>query len=311
MENKESSVQNGNETTPPGKEKSFLETVREINERDRKAAEEEERRREEERREKEEAARKAHERKLNRDRIELMKLKQGIIDEDDIPKEEPQPKKEYTTWEKISNFFYLNKLYIVIGTAAALFLGFIIYDMATRVVPDTVILYIASDPQMKDYTDKAGEIFSGYCEDINGDKKAIADVYYLPAEGDEEAAVSPDLMTADRTKLIAEFQSGDAIMVIGDKASYELLELTEGVFKDMTEIYPDDKNAEKLGYRMSGTDLKELLGYPGLDDRELYISFRLPKDMFGASYDKMNRNYENVMRLFDNFLKEHRVETAD
>ena len=119
MENKESSVQNGNETTPPGKEKSFLETVREINERDRKAAEEEERRREEERREKEEAARKAHERKLNRDRIELMKLKQGIIDEDDIPKEEPQPKKEYTTWEKISNFFYLNKLYIVIGTLSS------------------------------------------------------------------------------------------------------------------------------------------------------------------------------------------------
>ena len=57
MENKESNVKNGNDNTPPGKEKSFLETVREINERDRKAAEEEQRREEEERREKEEAAR--------------------------------------------------------------------------------------------------------------------------------------------------------------------------------------------------------------------------------------------------------------
>ena len=120
-----------------------------------------------------------------------MKLKQGIIEEKDIPKEEPQPKKEYTLREKISNFIYLNKLYIVIGTAAALFLGFIIYDMATRVVPDTVILYIADDPQMKDYTDKAGEIFSGFCEDFNGDRKVVADVYYLPAEGDEEACSEP------------------------------------------------------------------------------------------------------------------------
>ena len=85
------------------KPKSFMQTVREIDAEERRKELEEEARQNEERAKREEQRRKAYEEKLRKERLELIKLKQGVISEEDIPKEKV-PEKKYSAWEKFTNF---------------------------------------------------------------------------------------------------------------------------------------------------------------------------------------------------------------
>ena len=60
-----------------------------------------------------EAIRREYEEKLRREKLELIKLKQGQIDEEDIEREPEPEKREYTLKEKISNFFYHYKFHVI------------------------------------------------------------------------------------------------------------------------------------------------------------------------------------------------------
>ena len=103
--------------TKKKKGKSILETIREIDEKEaQREAEEEARiraiRAERERREKEEYAK-----KIQQERIELIRLKQGIITESDTIHEEKEEKPKLPFWKKVGNFFYHNKWWLGITTA--------------------------------------------------------------------------------------------------------------------------------------------------------------------------------------------------
>ena len=104
MDNNEKLPEGGQNEQKKEKPKSFLQTVREIDAADRKAELEEEARRAEARAKREEQQRKSYEDKLRQERIELMKLKQGVISEEEV-ESAPEPERTYTVGEKISNFF--------------------------------------------------------------------------------------------------------------------------------------------------------------------------------------------------------------
>ncbi len=126
------------------KGKSFMEVYREINEKEK--AEEIKRQSELEaaRADRERKARDEYAEKLRQEKLELLKLKQGVISEEDIPTE-VKVERHYTAWEKIGNFFYHNKMYVIIGTITVLFIGFLLYDLLSRVQPDVAIMFIAED----------------------------------------------------------------------------------------------------------------------------------------------------------------------
>ncbi|MGN0667243.1 MAG: hypothetical protein ACI4KF_12050 [Huintestinicola sp.] len=289
------------------KPKSFLETVREVDAAERKAKLDEEARIAAERAKREQEQRKAYEDKLRREKLELIKLKQGVISEEDIPKEEKE-EKHYTIWQKIGNFFYHNKLYLLIGTCIASIVIFLVYDAVSREKPDITSMYIATDVNMEYYLSEATEKWADCIEDHNGDGKNIARMYYVPVGYADESVASLYYAQGDRTKLIAEFQSGDTIMIVGDKQSFAELGVLEGVFADAREIFPDDPYAEELGYRLAGTDFKELIGYPEMDDSQIYVCFRKPKKLMSTSEEHMTENYDKAVAFFTKFLETHRVE---
>lgn len=250
-----------------------------------------------------------YEAKLRQERLELLKLKQGVISEEDIAYEK-EPEKHYTLWQKIGNYFYHNKIYIIFGTLLAALAVFLIYDYVSAVRPDAVVMIIASDGEFNFITDDISSLLGQYCRDNNGDGKISVRVSYLPASPDENSS-GMYYQQADQTKLMAEFQGTEAIMVIGDYEACETLVITEGVLADLSEYFPDDKNVTELGYMLSGTNFAKDIGYEGLADN-IFIGFRQPKKGgLGTSEKDFQKNFNNAIELWTNYLNGNVINPAE
>ncbi|MCM1024544.1 MAG: hypothetical protein NC395_10865 [Prevotella sp.] len=286
------------------KGKSFMDVYREVNERER--AEELKRQSELEaaRADRERKERERYAEKLRQEKLELLKLKQGVISEEDVPKPEVEVRR-YTVWEKISNFFYHNKMYIIIGTALFLILAFLIYDIATKVEPDVSVMIIAKDDAFQFYTESFEQLFERYCEDFNGDGKVDVRVFYAPAVmGDDPN----DLYTrqSDQTKLVAEFQAGDTVIIIADEEACEAVGIVDGVFADISGDFPGDGNVGELGYSLDGTGIAEDIEYAAFPSG-LFAAFREPHGGIGMNEEKFRRNYENAVEMWTNYVSGNEI----
>lgn len=299
--------ESGEKTEVSGKV-SVLENMRRINEKQRQEELEAEAEREKERAEKERRERERYEKKLERDRIELMKLKQGIISDEDIP-HEAEPVKEYTVWEKIGNFFYHNKMPLIVGAVLVLLAVFLIRDVVTNKKPDVAIMIMASDSELDFRTGDIEKLLEPYCEDFNGDGEVYVRVSYLPAVYSDDNLDAYFNQSA-QTKLMAEFQSGDSIIVIADAETSHAVGIdnvsengnpVDPILVDMRTIYPVDKNCTELGYMLSGTSFAEDIKYTAMSD-SLFIGFRLPREALGVNMEKFTANYNNALKLWDNYL---------
>lgn len=299
--------ESGEKTEVSGKV-SVLENMRRINEKQRQEELEAEAEREKERAEKERLERERYEKKLERDRIELMKLKQGVISEEDIP-HEAEPVKEYTVWEKISNFFYHNKIAVIVGVIIVLLAFFLIRDIVTNKKPDVAIMIMASDSELDFRTGDIEKLLEPYCEDFNSDGEVYVRVSYLPAVYSDDNLDAYFNQSA-QTKLMAEFQSGDSIIVIADADTCHTVGIdtvsengnpVDPILVDMRTIYPDDENCTELGYMLSGTSFAEDIKYTAMSD-SLFIGFRLPREALGVNMEKFTANYNNALKLWDNYL---------
>lgn len=299
--------ENGEKTEVSGKV-SVLENMRRINEKQHREELEAEAEREKERAEKERLERERYEKKLERDRIELIKLKQGVISEEDIP-HEAEPVKEYTVWEKIGNFFYHNKMPLIVGAVIVLLAVFLIRDVVTNKKPDVSIMIMASDSELDFRTGDIEKLLEPYCEDFNGDGEVYVRVSYLPAVYSDDNLDAYFNQSA-QTKLMAEFQSGDSIIVIADADTCHTVGIdtvsengnpVDPILVDMRTIYPDDENCTELGYMLSGTSFAEDIKYTAMSD-SLFIGFRLPREALGVNMEKFTANYNNALKLWDNYL---------
>lgn len=298
-----------NEKKSKKKGKSFMDVYREVNAKEHAEELKREAELEAQRAERERRQRESYEAKLRQERLELLKLKQGVIAEEEIVYEK-EPEKHYTIWQKIGNFFYHNKMYIILGTLLAALAAFLIYDYVSSVRPDAVVMIIASDGEFNFITEDISNLLEQYCADNNGDGKVSVRVSYLPAAPDENSA-SMYYQQADQTKLMAEFQGTEAIMIIGDYEACEVLNITEGVLADLSEYFPDDENVTELGYMLSGTDFAKDIGYEGLADN-VFLGFRQPKKGgFGTSEKDFINNFNNAVELWRNYLSGNIINPAE
>lgn len=280
------------------KEKSFIEKIKEIDEKEKAKEEEEERLRQEKLREQEKLEREEYEKRLMQERIELMKLKSGVISEPELVAPEKKEEKIYTFSEKVSNFFYHNKLYIIIAAVAIVLGAFFIYDIATAENPDANVLVICSDAQLALKTEELQKLFEGYAEDRNGDGKVLVSVQYTPI--DEEAGSDPQAYQANITKVIGEIQANDSLIMIGDTSTLEKIGLKEYCV-DFSAIYPDNSAAQKLGIELSKTKLNEKLELSSPLSDDIYLCVQQIDE---NAKEKIKSNHENALSIADKFLKE-------
>ena len=111
---------------------------------------------------------------LQQDRIELAKLKNGVIEESETIKEEEKVEIVLTPRQKIANFFYHYKIPLIAGVFAVAVVSFLIYDVATKEKPDVYVLSTCNNGL--DYrVDELEEYLEQFCPDVNGDGEVTID----------------------------------------------------------------------------------------------------------------------------------------
>ncbi len=278
------------------KEKSILDIAREMELKQR----EEEAKARALARQAEEERRIAYEKQLREERIELMRLKQGVIEESETIHEEQEEQKKYTLRQKISNFFYHNKWWMGIACFFVVVIGFIVYTTVTTVKPDLVVLLVSDDDYFNAQCSDAIEmVFEQYIVDENGDGKVSVDVYYIPAS--EDSAVQSGY-TGESTKLFAEFQMGESLIVISDSAADTFI-VPDSTLDDLEPALGKYAQTEGFRFYLHDTKFAETVGWEEPLDEDIYIGIRKVKETFTFKQE-MQENYDIAFPALQKFAEE-------
>ncbi|MBQ9109849.1 MAG: hypothetical protein IJY06_00550 [Oscillospiraceae bacterium] len=282
------------------KEKSVLEIAREMEAQQQAAAAEAEAKARETAQKAEEERRIAYEKQLREERLELIRLKQGVIEESETIHEEQEEQKKYTIWQKIGNFFYHNKWWMGIGCFMAFVVGFLIYSTVTTVRADLVVLLVSDDDAFNAQCSyRIEEIFEQYIEDENGDGEISVDVYYIPSS---EASAQMSGFTGDSTKLFAEFQIGESLLVISDLDADAFI-VPDSTLDDLEPHFGDYTQTEAFRFYLHDTDFAESVGWTEPLDKDIYIGIRKVKDTFSFK-EEMQENYDIAFPALRKFIEE-------
>ncbi|MBQ8010568.1 MAG: hypothetical protein IJ265_03355 [Oscillospiraceae bacterium] len=282
------------------KEKSVLEIAREMEAQQQAAAAEAEAKAREIAQKAEEERRIAYEKQLREERLELIRLKQGVIEESETIHEEQEEQKKYTIWQKIGNFFYHNKWWMGIGCFMAFVVGFLIYSTVTTVRADLVVLLVSDDDAFNAQCSyRIEEIFEQYIEDENSDSEISVDVYYIPSS---EASAQMSGFTGDSTKLFAEFQIGESLLVISDLDADAFI-VPDSTLDDLEPHFGDYTQTEAFRFYLHDTDFAESVGWTEPLDKDIYIGIRKVKDTFSFK-EEMQENYDIAFPALQKFIEE-------
>lgn len=235
-----------------------------------------------------------YQKRIHREKIELLKMKQGLSDGGDVIKREEQ--KEYTLAQKIGAFFYCNKAAVILGSMFLAIGVFLIYDLSKRPNPDFTTMMLVNNSDMEGCCAELEEIFNEYVDDMNGNKEILSSVYYMPLTENIDDT-DPYTQQASSTKLYALMQEGDTIMVISNAEADKFI-FPEDTLENLEALYPDNEHVKGYGFYLAGTKFAEETGFDGEVPEDVYIGLR--KVQKGARYrDKMEENYDEAKKVLD------------
>lgn len=296
-ENKSADVNGSNDKIHISK--SIFETNRELQ----KKADEQEKKRQEEL-EKKLAQRKKkadeeREKRLEAERLELIRLKQGVIEESEIIRENSDEKKPMTFWQKIGNFFYLNKWWLGLAVLFGAIGIFLIQNLLTRPNPDITVLVIGENYAIGEES-QLDEYVESFTTDTNGNGKIEASIYYIPYSGDERR----DYANSVLTKLSAILQSDDGAIVIGNELAAESLK-EDGVLMDLSQLYPENKLVKNNKLMLENSKFAEKIGIDkSRISEDWFIAIRNPRKLMHTSEKDMQELYDKDFPVFDAIVKD-------
>ncbi len=251
--------------------------------------------------EREKQKREAYERQLQNERIELMRMKQGLIEESDtIQEEEPPEEIKLSFGKKIVNFFYHNKWWLGLGVFFVGLVIFLAYDLLSKPNPDMVILMlcpnesVSSSTYLEDYLAEFGE-------DTNKNGKVLVSVYYIPYSDDEYQNYTKGVTN----KLTTFLNNAEGVVIIGNKQTTEDLLIPSESLVDLSKIYPDNPHVKDYYFYLKDTAFAERLGIPKSEiDDDLFFAIRQPKDIMDASKEDMQETYDQDFPVFDKIVND-------
>ncbi|MDD6374348.1 MAG: hypothetical protein PUG07_00900 [Ruminococcus sp.] len=285
------------------KGKSFLETMREIDAKEQQQEEAREAAMQAQLAEQEKREKEAYEKKIQQDRIELIRLKQGVITESDRIAEEHPEKKKMPLGKRISNFFYHNKWWLGITIVLVLLFGYLAYDQLTKVKPDFVLMVLTDNDELQKKSTELQTYLEQFVDDENGDGKVTVSIYCIPVSDDID---DMDYYTANATKLSTQMQMPEGVMLLTDAKANDYIS-AEDTLVNLEQLYPEDSHVREYGYYLRYTDFAQKIGYSeGRLDRDLCLSLRKPTEGYKSEavmqeyYVYAKKVLEEIMTDLDN-----------
>lgn len=257
----------------------------------------------------------------NDDKRELLKLKQGLITESDIIKEETAAadKAHYEVKgirNKTANFFYHYKWHLIAGLFFAAVIFFLVYTTVSREKADIRVLIFSGDKEVSGslyYKNHDLELaLERYTSDFDENGNVHVDVYYMDMNPEQDGTY----YTINQTKLMSEIGMATAQLYIADRTQLETIlgdqDASKG-FEDLSALYPDDPQVtDKYYYKVKGSAFAEAAMYMESCPEDLYIVVR-SNDFSG--YAKLDEgtieNHRRALETLDNIVKDNKVNSAD
>ena len=250
-------------------------------------------------------AREEYARELQEEKVELMRLKQGVITESDKVFPEQEPEKKYTLGEKIGNWLYHSKWWLGIAAFAVFIVGFLIYDYVTREDPDLRILQISENNDIYRHMPELTGWAAEHCEDYNGNGIVEVGLVYVPVSGDAMDSGTSDAESTN-TQLMVQFQTATCMLVIADEASEHYL-TPDGygseIFTDLSALYPDCDAIDGYKLMLKDTAFAEKLGLTEPLSEDTYLALRIPSTNM-ESLEKNQLAYDRAKALLDQLMPE-------
>lgn len=256
-------------------------------------------------------------RSYNDEKRELLKLKQGLITEEEFSvKEAPHgDKMEFEVKgakNKISNFFYHYKWYVIgIAFFTALIL-FLVITTVTKENGDVRVLVFSEDPEISSSlyfkTNDIELAFEEYTSDFDDNGYVHTEIYYIDMDPDQDI----NYYYTNQTKIFAEVGLGTAQIYLGDMEQLSTIlgdqEENEG-FVDLSAMYPDDPHiVNKYYYQIKGTAFAQAANYMESCPENLYIALRSENFKGYKKYnDELAENHRRAAEVFDNIINDNKV----
>lgn len=250
------------------------------------------------------------EKRIRQEKLELMKLKSGVIEESEVIKETHEPPPEMTLGKKIGNFWYHYKIPLIVGVAMLAAVIFMVVDTLTREKPDVYVLSTC-DNGLEFRTDLLEEYFEKFCPDLNGDGEVCVRVISAPASEDFQISQS------NQAKIITQLQMDQSVIILTCDDEFDLHSEKEPgkpypedtyVFADelddLRKQFPDNDKVIEKGYKFYGDEIEKALQWDNMP-QNIILSLRYPHKPLSGKLETMQKNYDIAIEVLKKIMAEN------
>ena len=236
----------------------------------------------------------------NKDRVELLKLKQGIVTEEEaaLDIEKPPPLTKPTGKAAWDNFVYHHKIHLIIGGFVFAVIAILGYLALTDKKPDVKLLLISDCEAVSEFfhfeLPRLRSAIEHFTPDYDGNGYVYADCMVIDIV-DTVGGVprNRDLLHANTIKLFGEVRSGEVLLYIGNLDALVSIPGEDGL-DDFYVTFAAECGTEMMFFPLNRSALRAAEGF----------SFRdilVPNDMVIAV--RKSNNEARLERAVDAFIR--------
>ena len=241
-------------------------------------------------------AREEYAKELAEEKVDLIRLKQGVIADSDKVFREAEAEKKYSVWQKIGNWFYHSKWWLGIATFCVLVGAFLIYDYVTRENPDLCVMLLTDNPELYTETDSLHAWLGTMCPNYNGDGEVLVQSVYIPVSK-TTMEMGGTYSQSYNTQLLVQFQSNTCMLVLADPDAEAYLQ-PDDMFVELDTMYPDCAFVQGRRMLLDNTDFAEQAGLSAPLHPGSYLALRVPSASMNSE-EETQEAYEQAKALLD------------
>ncbi|MEE1280182.1 MAG: hypothetical protein UHH95_05055 [Oscillospiraceae bacterium] len=220
--------------------------------------------------------------------IRIKKIRQGLIhDTENEAYEKEKAQREATpvsTKDKIKNFWYHNKLFVIIGCFIVVVVSFMTYQSFTKERYDTTLLLCSYSFYDEGTTEQLSQEFGKYMTDTDGNREVNVGVFQANFTAPGEVEDQTGYEQALQSRIMAEIYVGENCIFIMQKEIMDSLAEKE-VFADLRELIGAEGQEPVYGVSIANSSLFKDKVFDN-DRGDYYVGIRVYKEGTDkAAYD--------------------------